>query len=186
MTFTDGEQVTSAIKLCITSEMTKDGLLEDVETFIPSYRLDESMDLPAVWLYEHPTTLKGQMGFGDTLTLTTPFEFVCVEFDDDIEKAEIKGKNLAWRVWKSVFKHKNILLDDKRVFSNIEFNTLYPVGEVQIQGKLNRIPATSVVLDVTYNVQGIVPVAPSEIKDLIIDVNTLVTSEPEYRRNKHY
>ena len=37
-------EVTRMIKKCITSEMTPDGLLSDVETFVPSYRMDEILD----------------------------------------------------------------------------------------------------------------------------------------------
>ena len=76
MTFTTMDEITSAIKSCITNEMKEGGLLYDVMDFIPSYRLEDSMELPAVWLFEHPTTLKGKIGFGDVMTLTTPFEFV--------------------------------------------------------------------------------------------------------------
>ena len=185
MTFTTCEEVTSAIKQCITSEMVEDGLLSDVESFVPSYRLDEPIDLPTVWLFEHPTTQKGKMGFTEVIKLTTPFEFVCVCFDDDLEKAEIQGKNLAWRVFKTLFKNKMLIVEGKRVFDDITFQTLYPVGEVQIQGKMNRIPATSVVLEFTYSVESIPQTPTEKIKHIrTCDVTTHVVSEYEYQKDK--
>lgn len=186
MTFTTMDEITSAIKSCITSEMKEGGLLYDVIDFIPSYRLEDSMELPAVWLFEHPTTLKGKIGFGDVMTLTTPFEFVCVCFDDDIEKAEIMGKNLAGRVAISIYKNKYQMVENKRLFNDIRFQTLYPVGEVQIQGKLNRIPATSVILEVDYSVYWIDGDTSDEnIKKILFgDVDTRVVAEDLYIHDK--
>lgn len=172
MTFSSAEKVTCAIKKCITDEMVENGILSDVETFVPSYRLEEPMDLPAVWLFEHPTTLKGKLGFNGCIDLTTPFEFVCVEYDEDIETSEIKGKNLAWRVGQSIFKNKNQLQSNQRVFNDIRFQTLYPVGEVQIQGKLNKIPATSIILEFDYAAE-LIPMPPIEdFKEVEVDVDT--------------
>ena len=187
MTFNNVDQVTSAIKQCITDEMVPDGILEDVETFIPSYRLEEPMDLPAVWLYEHPTVLSDDRRTLDgLLSVTTPFEFVCVEYDDDIETAEIKGKNLAWRVGHVILNNRSKLVNRKKVFSKIEFKTLYPVGEVQIQGKLNKIPATSIVFDVSYMVNvGETPSKPVIQQAVMGTIDTEVVAEELYKKEKN-
>ena len=181
MTFNSAERVTHAIKKYITEEMGEGGVLNDVETFIPSYRLEEPMDLPAVWLFEHPTTLKNPIGFTEQITLTTPFEFVCVEYDENIETAEIKGKNLAWRVGKTLFKNKHRLHHNHRVFNDIRFQTLYPVGEVQIQGKLNKIPATSILLEFDYDVEWVKRPPEPRFTELEIDTELEITSEDEYK-----
>ena len=132
------ELVTTRIKECIYSEMNSEGLLHDVETFIPSYRMDEPMEEPCVWLFEHPTTVaddkKGLLG--GKLYLQTPFEFVCIVYDeDDIEQSEMAGKNLASRVARSIIKN------------SVKLN---PVGEVTIKNKSNKAPATSVRIIVKY------------------------------------
>ena len=146
------ELVTIRIKECIYSEMHSGGLLHDVETFIPSYRMDEPMEEPCVWLFEHPTTVaddkKGLLG--GELYLQTPFEFVCIVYDDDdIEQSEMAGKNLASRVTLSII--KNIIkLNKDGAIKKIDFDTLYPVGEITIKNKSNKAPATSIRIIVKY------------------------------------
>lgn len=144
-------KITELIKKCVTDEMKPDGLLSDVETFIPSYRLDEPMDLPAVWLFEHPTIPSDKKGGLSHLSyLKTPFEFVCLIYDEDIEESEIKGKNLAFRVGASILKNGLRITDNERVFNNIKFKAAYPVGDVQIEGKTNQTPATSIIFEIEY------------------------------------
>lgn len=145
-------EITSAVKKCITNEMVENGLLNDVETFIPSYRLDEPMELPAIWLFEHPTIESDKKGsLSNLIYLKTPFEFVCIVYDEDLEQSEILGKNLAARVGHTILKNKNLITDDgRRIFNNVKFRTLYPAGEVQIDGKTNKTPATSIVLEIEY------------------------------------
>ncbi|MBE6505638.1 MAG: hypothetical protein E7Z73_07870 [Methanobrevibacter millerae] len=146
------ELITTRIKECITSEMTPEGLLSDVETFIPSYRMEEEMEEPLIWLFEHPTTIANEKSgaLSQKLYLQTPYEFVCVVYDeDDIEESEMKGKNLASRVAASIAKN-HIKLNSDRIISKIEFETLYPVGEVSIRNKSDKAPATSVRIIAKY------------------------------------
>ena len=158
------EKVTQLMKECITSEMTPDGLLSDVLTFIPSYRLDEPMDEPCIWLFEHPTvTADPKRGkLSHKLYLSTNFEFVCIVYDDDIEASEILGKNLASRVLASIMKHAVKVKNNERIINDVIFNTLYPAGEVQIEGKSNRTPATSIVVEVRYYIDWLKCKSPGE------------------------
>ena len=140
------ELITTRIKECIRLEMKPGGLLSDVETFIPSYRMEEEMEEPLIWLFEHPTTLADDKtgALSQKLKLQTPFEFVCVVYDeDDMEESEMLGKNLASRVAASITKN-HVNLNKEGLISKIDFDTLYPVGEVTIKGKSNNAPATSV------------------------------------------
>ena len=149
---TSQELVTLRIKECIYTEMHPEGLLHDVETFIPSYRMDEPMNEPCVWLFEHPTTIDDNKSgvLSQRLKLQTPYEFVCIVFDDeDIEKSEMLGKNLAGRVAASITKNSRALNKD-RVINTILFDTLYPVGEVTVKNKSNKAPATSVRIIAKY------------------------------------
>lgn len=147
-------EISEKIKECIKNEICENGLLSDVETFIPSYRMDEPMDIPAVWLFEHPTTeiVQKQGKLSSKIYLQTPFEFVCLVYEDDLEEAERLGKDLASRVGSSIMKHGLKLKNGERIIHNIVFKSLYPVGEVQIEGKTKKTPATSIVFEIRYYV----------------------------------
>jgi len=149
-------EVTRMIKKCITSEMVPDGLLSDVETFVPTYRMDEILDEPLIWLFEHETIPAGGKSGRLTgkLLITTPFEFVCVVYDDDdIEEAELASKQLACRVAVSVVKNiKRLNENNDTILNNLKFDALYPVGTVSVQGKSEKAPATSIRLIVEYYV----------------------------------
>ena len=86
----------------------------------------------------------------------------------------------------SIYKNKYLLVENKRLFNDVRFQTLYPVGEVQIQGKLNRIPATSVVLEVDYSVYWIDgDTSDEDIKKILLhDVETRVVAEDLYVHDK--
>ena len=149
-------EVTKMIKNCISQEMTDEGLLSEVESFIPSYRMDEEMEEPLIWLFEHETiSADGKSGkLSNKLLLSTPYEFVCVVYDEeDIEKSEEKGKQLACRVAATIAKHLSRVNEDgKQVLNALKFEALYPVGTVIVKGKSNKAPATSLRLIVEFYV----------------------------------
>ena len=152
------ERITTIMKTCITNENVENGLLEDVNTIIPVYHNEMGVDEPCVWIVQHPTTAQGKVNIQQTLTLVSPFEFVCVEYDPDPEVAECKGQNLATRVALSVLKNYQTVqsqLGDARTIRHIDFNTYYPVGEVSIAGKSDKVPATGIVLDVVHDVNWV-------------------------------
>ena len=149
--------VPQVIKFYLESEITEDGLLSDVETLIPNTYSEVPVDAPAVWIVQHPTTLwdKGKNNnLSHIVYLQTPFEFVCVDYSDDLEEAAIMGLDLAARVGASIQKNFNkIKIDESlpgRFFLKLELQSIYPVGEVQIEGKSNRIPATSIIFNFVY------------------------------------
>ena len=148
--------VPKTIKSYIEEEMKDGGLLSDVETLIPSLNNDVPVDPPAVWIVQHPTTqwANDKRNLSSKMALSVPFEFVCVEYSDDLEEAEMLGIDLASRVGSSLMKNLNkVKVDDSmpdRFFHKLEFQTLYPVGEVNVVGKSERIPATSVVFNFVY------------------------------------
>ena len=69
------EKINTIIKACITTEMTQDGLLSDVETFVNTYYNEGSVEEPVVWITQHPTTVSKGADISKTLLLKTPFEF---------------------------------------------------------------------------------------------------------------
>jgi hypothetical protein len=149
------EEITAVIHGSVAREVSIGGLLEDVQTLILTYSNEMGVIEPAVWIIQHPTIAEQQSNLSREVVLKTTFEFVCVEYDPDPEIAEQKGQNLATRVGLSVL--KNFLEVQKerntpRTISHIEFNTFYPVGEVSITGKSEKVPATSIVLDVVHRI----------------------------------
>ena len=145
--------ITQMIKDCITQEMNPEGLLADVETFVPAYRYEEEMDEPLIWMYEHETV--GVDGTGTMFNrqlLQTPYEFLCVDYSDDsMEESEILGKDLATRVAAAI--KNNIKHQDEQESYNLKrllFTSIYPSGTVDIVGKTERVVATSVKITLEY------------------------------------
>ena len=107
--------VPKTIKSYIEEEMKDGGLLSDVETLIPSLNNDVPVDPPAVWIVQHPTTqwANDKRNLSSKMALSVPFEFVCVEYSDDLEEAEMLGIDLASRVGSSLMKNLNkVKVDD--------------------------------------------------------------------------
>lgn len=151
--------VTQMMKECINAEMVQGGILEDVNTFIPSYRFNEEIEEPAIGLYEHETVPVLDGTLSHKIELQTPFEFVCIVYDDeDIEQSEIKGKNLAGRVAASIAKNfTRITIDGNRVpVLKPRIEAIYPVGTVEVQGKSDEAVATSVRILINYYIDWLV------------------------------
>ena len=149
------ESITETIKCCLKTENVESGLLEDVEDIITVYNNEEGVETPAVWMVQHPTTPRDKVDLRQQLTLISPFEFVCIEYDEDPEKAEEKSQNLATRVIMSVLKNYQTVqaqLGYTRTIRKIEFNTYRPVGEISVIGKAEKVPVTGVILDVVHDV----------------------------------
>ena len=148
------EKINEIINECITREITTDGLLEDVETFVNTYYEEGSIDEPVIWITQHPTTANRQADISQTMELTTPFEFDCGVYDNDIEDANMQSQNLANRVILSVLRNWQTvqaeLLPGQRMIKNITLNRYSPLGYVNVKGKSDRVPVTGVVLDVNH------------------------------------
>ena len=148
------EKINQIINCCITREMTENGLLADVETFVNTYYEEGSIDEPVIWITQHPTTAGRQADISQTMELTTPFEFDCGVYDNDIEDANMQSQNLANRVILSVLRNWQTVqaetLPGQRMIKNITLNRYSPLGYVNVTGKSDRVPVTGVVLDVNH------------------------------------
>jgi len=152
-------RVTQLMKDCITAEMTEGGLLEDVNTFIPSYKFNEEIEEPAIGIFEQETVPVVSGTLSKKIELQTPFEFICIVYDDeDIEQSEIKGKNLACRVAASIAKNfTRITIDGKTVpILKPTIESIYPVGTVEVQDKGEEAVATSIRIRINYYVDWLV------------------------------
>ena len=152
-------KVTQLIKKCITDEMVEGGLLEDVNTFIPSYRFDDEIEEPAIGLFEQETTPVTDGTLSNKIEFTTPFEFICIVYDDeDMEQSEIKGKELAGRVAASIA--RNFTRKDNEG-NNVSIKkpvieAISPVGTVSVQDKSEEAVATSIRIKINYYVDWLI------------------------------
>ena len=148
------EKINQIINTCITCEITDNGLLSDVETFVNTYYDEGQVDEPVIWITQHPTTANRQADISQTMELITPFEFDCGVYNNDLENANLESQNLCNRVILSVLMNWQTvqaeLLPGKRLIRNITLQTYSPMGYVNVTGKSDRVPITGVVLNVHH------------------------------------
>lgn len=150
------EKINEIIKESIEAEICTDGLLEDVETFIPVYTNEEKVDEPVVWMHQLQTRVGRQADISGTMELITPFQFNCAVYEPEIEDANTATQNLANRVGLSILKNwqtiQSTKLPGQRMISSITFETYYPLGTIQVNGKSERLPVTGLVLNIKHKV----------------------------------
>ena len=148
------ENIYKVKKGCIDSEITTEGLLKDVETFIPIYNEEEKVDEPLVWMYQLETIPIRNADISQTMELTTPFQFNCAFYEKEIEDANTSCQNLACRVVLSILNNwqtvQSTLLPGERMIRNITFDRYYPLGTIEVNGKSERLPVTGVILNVNH------------------------------------
>ena len=148
------ENIYEIMKQSIEAEMTTDGLLKDVETFIPVYMEDEKVDEPLIWMYQLETTPTRGADISQTMELTTPFQFNCAVYEKEIEDANTSCQNLACRVVLSILNNwqtvQNTILPGNRMIKNITLDRYYPLGTIEVNGKSERLPVTGVILNVNH------------------------------------
>ena len=147
------ENIYKVMKQSIEAEMT-DGILKDVETFIPIYNEEEHVDEPLVWMYQLETTPIRNADLSQTMELTTPFQFNCAVYESDIEQANTETQNLACRVVIAILKNwqtiQASLLPGERMIRSITFDRYYPLGTIEVNNKSERLPVTGVILNVNH------------------------------------
>ena len=147
------ENIYKVMKGCIDAEMTTNGLLEDVETFIPIYNEEEKVEEPLIWMYQLETLPTRNPDISQTMELQTPFQFNCAVYEPEIEDANKECQNLACRVVLSILKNWQTIqasLDTPRFIKNITFDRYYPLGTITVNGKSERLPVTGVILNVNH------------------------------------
>ncbi len=142
------------MKECIETEMTDNGLLSDVETFIPVYLEEDRVEEPVVWMYQMETTPLRQADISSTMELQTPFQFNCAIYESDIEESNTSCQNLACRVVLAILNNwqrvQSNLLPGNRMIRNITLDRYYPLGTIEVNGKSERLPVIGVRLNVNH------------------------------------
>ena len=148
------EKINQIINECIKREMTTDGLLSDVETFVNTYYNEGQVDEPVIWVTQHPTTANRQADISQTMELTTPFEFDCGVYAVDLEDANMQSQNLANRVILSILRNWQTVQAEvtpgQRMIKNITLEAYSPMGYVPVEGKSDKVPITGVILNVNH------------------------------------
>lgn len=142
------------MKECVETEMTDNGLLNDVETFIPVYLEEDRVEEPVVWMYQMETTPLRQADISSTMELQTPFQFNCAIYESDIEESNTSCQNLACRVVLAILNNwqrvQSNLLPGNRMIRNITLDRYYPLGTIEVNGKSERLPVIGVRLNVNH------------------------------------
>ena len=142
------------MKECVETEMTDNGLLKDVETFIPVYLEEDRVEEPVVWMYQMETTPLRQADISSTMELQTPFQFNCAIYESDIEESNTSCQNLACRVVLAILNNwqrvQSNLLPGNRMIRNITLDRYYPLGTIEVNGKSERLPVIGVRLNVNH------------------------------------
>lgn len=160
MNITEGlAAVSQIVKRCIRDEMCEGGLLEEVNTFIPSFRNDEAIDEPAIWMFEDVTSVvEGDGRLSKQIKLQTPFEFLCLVYDeDDLEESEIKGKILAGKVAAAIGKNFRRIDDaGNQISSKPILDGFRPYGAEDLNEQSDDIVVTSVRIIIEYTVNWVI------------------------------
>lgn len=146
------EKIQGIMKTCLEKEISENGLLEDVETFLTVYSEEEHVEEPFIWMYQHEARTNRQPDISQTMDLTIPFQFNCAVYEKEMEDANISTQNLATRVILAVCKNwqkaQSETLPGQRLIRNITLETYYPMGTVDVNNKSERLPVVAVVLNV--------------------------------------
>ena len=148
------EKIQEIMKTCIENEITENGILEDVETFLVIPREEEHVEEPFIWMYQHESRASRQADISHTMELTTPFQFNCAVYEKEMTDAEQSTMNLATRVIYAIAKNwqrvQSELLPGQRMIRNITLETFYPMGTVDVNNKSEHLPVVAVVLNVNH------------------------------------
>ena len=149
--------ITKSVWNYLEVEMGEGGYLEDVETYIKHFLSEEVKTPPIVWVWEHPTIPQPNKtnNLSNQQFVQTTFEFICCVYDTDLSKAQIDSNNLATRVGASILKNFNKVKIEEdtsnRLFSSVEFQAIYPIGEgINIAGKNKSVPATRIIFNFNW------------------------------------
>lgn len=141
--------VRAAVNEYILIENVEGGILEDVVDIITTQRVENPVQPPFIWIYKLPTDADEEPK-SRTQLFKTGYQILCGCYDDDIGVAEELTENLTHRAVACIqknFNSKNIPYfenrDYEKIFTNVRISTIYPVGDVPIRGKSDRVPVSA-------------------------------------------
>lgn len=150
--------VRAAVNEYILIENVEGGILEDVVDIITTQRVENPVQPPFIWIYKLPTDADEEPK-SRTQLFKTSYQIICGYYDEDIGVAEDLAENLTHRAIACIqknFNSKNIPYfenrDYEKIFTNVRISTIYPVGDVPIRGKSDRVPVSAFNVDFKHRV----------------------------------
>lgn len=148
------ENILEIIQDCLEYERQKNGLLEHVKEIITVYNNEYGVETPAIWIVQHPITSNSDENLSQQLELKFTIEFVCIEYNPVPETAEKLARNLAENVAITIKKNYRSLQYEKfedRIIHNVKFNSILPVGEINVENKRDKVPVTGLILEFLFD-----------------------------------
>ena len=149
------ENILEIIQDCLEYERQENGLLENVKDIITVYNNEYGVETPAIWIVQHPITPNSDENLSQELELKFTIEFVCIEYGNTPETAEKLARNLAENVAITIKKNYRKLQYEKfedRIIHNVKFNSILPVGEINVENKRDKVPVTGLILEFLFDV----------------------------------
>lgn len=123
------ESVYNVINYWITNQMTPDGLLHDVEMYIPSSGMYDHLDAPFIWIEKTEITTTTAISHSNAMALQVPVSIVCcAEIIDTLQEAEQYSQNIASRVISSLIFHTTRIrpCGNNLKIRSFKVNRIYP------------------------------------------------------------
>ncbi|MGI6565615.1 hypothetical protein [Methanosphaera sp.] len=165
-------QIPSTIEGWIQKEIDE-GILDDVETFITSYENEMELDTPAIWITQHEWTPVEEKPLADHYRIRIPFEFACIEYDEDLKQSELLAMNLVSRVIASILKHFRRYPKEHEFFKmiKINFRELYPNGTIAVESKQEMVSIAGVLLEFIIDVDWMKCLVTEDNDKKVIDLD---------------
>lgn len=145
-------RIQPAIKEILEKETGTGGLLENInDIYIGSKQL-QGVDYPAIWVVEDRVFLES-VGVGNQSEMyDARYNFFAIDYDsEDPERGQIKSRELALKIGKTLENHWRMVTVDgevgsTRLFDNLKFNTLLSTGQ-DPDGAANSVSMSVIVYD---------------------------------------
>ena len=153
--------VRAAVNEYILMECKENGVLSDVAEVITTQRVENPVTPPFIWIYKLMTVPYDDMKGNRTQYLKSSYQLICGYYDEDLGIGEENAEDLTYRAVACIQKHFNSkripYFEDRpyeRIFTSngLQVSTIYPVGDVEVRGKSDRVPCCAVDIDFIHRI----------------------------------
>ena len=160
--------INNYITECLEKELTDEGLLYDVKSFVPIYRDEVKYDkTPAVWLYIQDWVVKDEQiinRHNTRCTLTFPIEVAAISQKAKLEKADSEATSIQTRIVECYVKNWRRVVDKEQFITHTGFRIIrgYADGSNEPINKRNRVTIKGVILELDFGIDWIKCIKLSE------------------------
>lgn len=145
------KEVPSTIESWIEKELTEDGLLGDVESFITTLENEINLETPTLWMTQHEWKSYDNKPLANLQRLKIPIEFACIDYDADLKVGELSAMNLVGRVIASILKHYR-RRQELFNFVKMDLAEIYPNGTINVTSKQEVVCVAGVLVEFVVDV----------------------------------